>query len=83
MTLAGQMGRTSLVGPTSCDTVKTQTKFSMGTLIIMSAQRLANALLTTFVSQAARIIGTKWTTDGFEAGKAIATVTILMALKRR
>lgn len=72
----------TLIGTTAGDTVQAQTQFSMGAFVVMAAQWLTNALLATLVGQAAGIVGTKRTADRFKAGQAVATVTILMALKR-
>lgn len=79
----GQMRGATLIGATAGDAVQAQTQFSMGTFVVMAAQWLTDTLLATLVGQAAGIVGTKRTADGFKAGQAIATITILMTLKRR
>lgn len=76
-----QMTGATLVGATARHTVETQTQFSMGAFIVVAAQGLTDTLLATLIGQAARVVGTEWTTDRLKAGQAIATVTILMALK--
>lgn len=79
---AGQMIGAALVGAAARDAVKTQTQLSIGTLVIMAAERLADTLLATLIGQAAGIVGTQWTTDGLKTCQAIVTVAVLMALQR-
>lgn len=80
---AGQVAGTALVGAAARDAVEAQTHLSVGTLVVVAAERLADALLAALVGQAAGVVGTQWTTDGLEAGQAIAAVAILVALQRR
>lgn len=76
-----QLTGATLIGATARHTVETQTEFSMGAFVVVAAEGLTDTLLATLIGKAARIVGTEWTTDRFKAGQAIATVTILMALK--
>lgn len=73
----------ALIGAAARDAVETQTHFSIGALVVMATEWLADALLTALIGQAAGVVGAQWSTDGLETGQAIAAIAIFTALQRR